>query len=52
MTNSKRKGDAAERELLEVLSSSGIPAERHQQGLLADFKGGHGNPDISATIAG
>ena len=52
MTNSKRKGDSAERELLEVLSSSGIPAERHQQGLLADFKGGHGNPDISATIAG
>lgn len=52
MANSKRKGDAAERELLEVLTSSGIPAERHQQGLLADFKGGHGNPDISATVAG
>lgn len=52
MTNGKHKGDAGERELLEVLTSSGIPAERHQQGLLADFKGGHGNPDISATIAG
>lgn len=52
MTNGKRKGDAGERELLKVLTSSGIPAERHQQGLLADFKGGHGNPDISATIAG
>lgn len=52
MTNGKRKGDAGERELLEVLTSSGIPAERHQQGLLANFKGGHGNPDISATVAG
>lgn len=38
--------------MLEILTSSGIPAERHQQGLLANFKGGHGNPDISATVAG
>lgn len=41
-----------ERELLEVLTSGGIPAERHQQGLLAGCKGGRGNPDISATVAG
>ena len=36
--------------MLAILTSGGIPAERHQQGLLANFKGGHGNPDISATL--
>ena len=39
-------------ELLEVLTSGGIPTERHQQGLLAGCKGGRWNPDISATVAG
>ena len=35
-----------------MLTSGGIPAERHQQGLLSGCKGVRGNPDISATIAG
>ena len=44
--NSKRKGDTGELELLHSLEARGIPCHRNQQGLLADFRGGRGNPDI------
>lgn len=43
--NSKRKGNAGERELLGILSSHG-EAQRNDQ----TFVGGHGNPDISFSI--
>ena len=45
-TNSKQKGNRAERELLEILRPWG--AERHDQ----RYIGGKGNPDIGAVIAG
>ena len=50
--NAKRKGDAGELELLHLLEDCGIDCRRNQQGLLADFKGGSGNPDIWARIGG
>lgn len=50
--NVKRKGTAAENELLHLLHEYGIRAERNEQGLLADFIGGFGNPDILAKIGG
>ena len=46
--NSKRKGSAAERELLHLLEAHGIPA-RHN---LQQFIGGVDNPDISAEVSG
>ena len=50
--NAKRKGDHAELELLHLLEEYGIPCHRNQQGILADFAGGRGNPDIQAQIGG
>ena len=50
--NSKKKGDAGERELLHLLEDRGIECRRNQQGLLAGFCGGKGNPDIWARIGG
>ena len=46
--NSKRKGSAAERELLRLLEAHGIPAHRNLQ----QFVGGVDNPDIAATVCG
>lgn len=45
--NSKRKGNAGERELLKILSSHG-EAKRNDQ----TFVGGNGNPDILFSIGG
>lgn len=50
--NSKRKGNAGELELLHLLEEHGIPCHRNQQGPLADFRGGAGNPDVWARIGG
>ena len=44
--NSKRKGNRAERELLQLLKSYGIEARRNDQ----RYIGGIDNPDISARI--
>lgn len=44
--NSKRKGNRAERELLQLLQSYGIEARRNDQ----RYIGGIDNPDISARI--
>ena len=44
--NSKRKGNRAERELLQLLQSYGIDAHRNDQ----RYIGGVDNPDISARI--
>ncbi len=41
--NSKRKGNAAELELLHLLEARGLPATRNLQ----QWVGGKGNPDIS-----
>ena len=46
--NVKRKGSAGERELAEILRKAGIRAYRNDQ----IFRGGAGNPDVSAEIAG
>lgn len=48
MLNSKRKGTAGEHELERLLQGYGIRAYRNDQ----IFKGGKGNPDVSAEIAG
>ena len=48
MLNSKRKGTAGEHELEKLLHGYGIRAYRNDQ----IFKGGKGNPDVSAEIAG
>lgn len=45
--NVKRKGTAGENELAELLRQSGIRAFRNDQ----IFRGGAGNPDVSAEIA-
>lgn len=50
--NSKRKGTAAENELAQLLTIRGIPAQRNEQGIYAEYWGGYGNPDILAIIAG
>lgn len=50
--NCKRKGDAGELELLHLLEDRGIECRRNQQGILAGFCGGSGNPDIWARISG
>ena len=50
--NSKRKGNAGELELLHALEARGIQCRRNEQGLLAGFAGGAGNPDIAAQING
>lgn len=42
--NSKRKGNAGERELCEYLTAAGYPAHRNDQ----MYTGGKGNPDITA----
>ena len=42
--NSKAKGSAGERELCAFLTAEGFPAHRNDQ----TFKGGKGNPDVSA----
>ena len=42
--NSKRKGNAGERELCEYLTAAGYPAHRNDQ----QYIGGKGNPDIDA----
>ena len=46
--NVKRKGTAGENELSELLRSEGIRAYRNDQ----IYKGGKGNPDVFAEIAG
>ena len=46
--NSKRKGSAAERELLHLLEAHGIAAHRNLQ----QFVGGVDNPDIAAEVCG
>ena len=46
--NSKRKGSAAERELLHLLEAHGIAAHRNIQ----QFIGGADNPDIAAEVCG
>lgn len=46
--NSKRKGTAGEHELETLLQGYGIRAYRNDQ----IFKGGKGNPDVAAEIAG
>lgn len=46
--NSKRKGSAAERELLHLLEAHGIPAHRNDQ----RFVGGLDRPDIAAEVCG
>ena len=46
--NAKRKGTAGEHELVNLLQGYGIRAYRNDQ----IFKGGKGNPDVSAEIAG
>lgn len=46
--NSKRKGTAGENELVNLLTGYGIRAYRNDQ----IFKGGKGNPDVAADIAG
>lgn len=46
--NSKRKGAAGERELLDLLTENGIQCHRNEQ----RYVGGKENPDISAEIAG
>ena len=48
--NSKRKGDSGELELLHLLEEREIPCHRNQQGPLAGFRGGAGNPDVWARI--
>ena len=50
--NAKRKGDAGELELLHLLEARGIPCRRNQQGPLAGYAGGAGNPDVLAWIGG
>lgn len=50
--NSKRKGNAGELELLHLLEGRGIECRRNQQGILAGFCGGSGNPDVWARISG
>ena len=44
----KKKGSAAERELLHLLEAHGITAHRNLQ----QFIGGVDNPDIAATVCG
>lgn len=44
--NSKRKGNRAERELLNILQSHGLDAHRNDQ----QYIGGVDNPDISVKI--
>lgn len=46
--NSKRKGSAAERELLHLLEAHGIAAHRNLQ----QFVGGADNPDVAAEVCG
>ena len=46
--NSKRKGTAGEHELETLLQGYGIRAYRNDQ----VFKGGKGNPDVAAEVAG
>jgi Holliday junction resolvase len=46
--NSKRKGTGGEHELVNLLQGYGIRAYRNDQ----IFKGGKGNPDVEAEIAG
>ncbi len=50
--NSKRKGNAGELEVMHLLEGCGIPCRRNEQGILAGFVGGRGNPDIEAVIGG
>lgn len=44
--NAKRKGTAGENELASILREAGIRAQRNDQ----IFRGGAGNPDVSAEI--
>lgn len=46
--NAKRKGSGGERELAEILRAAGIRAYRNDQ----IFRGGKGNPDVSAEAFG
>ena len=46
--NSKRKGTAGENELASILREAGLRAHRNDQ----IFKGGAGNPDVSAELSG
>lgn len=46
--NSKRKGSAGEREIVDLLQKYGIRAYRNDQ----IFKSGKENPDVSADLAG
>ena len=46
--NVKRKGTAGENELAELLRRAGIRAYRNDQ----IFRGGKGNPDVSAEVFG
>lgn len=46
--NSKRKGTAGENELASILREAGIRAQRNDQ----IFRGGAGNPDVSAELSG
>ena len=46
--NAKRKGTAGENELVSILLEAGIRAHRNDQ----IFKGGAGNPDVSAEVSG
>ncbi len=48
MPNSKRKGNAGERELAHLLAARGIHCQRNDQ----CYVGGEDNPDVSATIGG
>ena len=46
--NAKRKGTAGENELASILREAGIRAQRNDQ----IYRGGAGNPDVSADIGG
>lgn len=45
--NAKRKGTAGENELVSILLKAGIRAHRNDQ----IFRGGAGNPDVSAEVS-
>lgn len=50
--NAKRKGNCGEREVLRLLEERGVLCQRNQQGLLAGFASGEGNPDLLIRIGG
>ena len=50
--NNKRKGTAAEWEIVHLLEARGLPAERNEQGYLAGYRSGKGNPDVWTRLAG